>query len=412
MKKVIKCGFSLLLCAIFAFSIPIDSNAVFYDAEFLQPTSETPEVTTYYTSDNILVTVIHNPTVISDGREQHQLSDEILNADTYTLLQHVLNSEYIRIARKSARLLSSNIEPLPTRYFEFNGFAELLERPDLDAVLMSYISTATDWERTILQDMLANSEMANSVAELTRNSILAIDSENGSVYSARSDFIYADTEYGITLSRVGKIPFIDGTSVLVWQASREYTATEQAEVDSNWQQNHSDPTTSLLIPADISYNCHSYAWYLADNSNPYWIQSDELIIPSSVPQISPEDIQEDDIIIYYGASNQIIHSALVTSIGEEGITVKSKWGKAGVYQHNIGSVPPEYKVGNTVIYSIYRYHRYDMHTITDLGHRGARHYYQQTDCCGICSHTETTNINVICSGPPCISPLSIRAFSE
>ena len=103
--------------------------------------------------------IVENPVIVDDGRQFHHLTDEVLSSDTLTLLRAVLNSEYINIARASARLLSSSFAPLEVHYSEFNGYLELLTREDIGPVLLDYIEKASVEELLILDEMLRRSDM-------------------------------------------------------------------------------------------------------------------------------------------------------------------------------------------------------------------------------------------------------------
>ena len=103
----------------------------------------------------------------------------------------------------------------------------------------------------------------------------------------------------------------------------------------------------LIDEPTPQYNCHSYAWYSQDyDTNNYWINSpldyfydDESIYENvSTPQVG-------DIVLYVYSTNvstEILHSAIVVSITLdesnnvlENITVQSKWGHWGLYEHGL-----------------------------------------------------------------------------
>lgn len=174
-----------------------------------------------------------------------------------------------------------------------------------------------------------------------------------------------------------------------------------------------------IHPADVSYNCHSYAWYLMSNSNPYWIgvgkgfdandfdNGEIMYIPQTATQIN-NNPQVKDIIVYYNELGDILHSAVIVAINGNSITVQSKFGQAGVYRHAVDTVPEGYLGSDgTLIYRVYRYHIYSSRTTEDLGHSLNKHTYRHTDICSICNHTQVTTQTVSCSGPPCPMPLAL-----
>lgn len=94
---------------------------------------------------------------------------------------------------------------------------------------------------------------------------------------------------------------------------------------------------TLIYHADISYNCHSYAWYRTDNSNSIWIapgdlgngtyeEQDDMFIPSAATLIE-NNIRTTDIVVYYDHFGKILHSAVIVEIDGDNIVVQSKWGK-------------------------------------------------------------------------------------
>lgn len=92
----------------------------------------------------------------------------------------------------------------------------------------------------------------------------------------------------------------------------------------------------------VKYNCHSYAWYNQSNPN-YWMDNSKV----STARTGYATASLTSILVggrmVYGASE---HSAIVTSIypppGTQGpimLTLKSKWGMAGLYQHAMNNCP-------------------------------------------------------------------------
>lgn len=374
-------------------------------------------------SGDINMHIITNPTIVSDSRELHQLSTDTLAADTATLLHAVLNSDYIRIARDSARLLSSSFEPLTVHYSYFNGFAELLTRDDLASTLLSYIRIATPYELEILREILLRDDVQTNLNSSAADIITSLNSVcNQFMYESRTNSSWSDIAdgTGVNYSLIGTVSFYGGEQINAYQASREYTETEASERDAR--------TASLNLPitlihsADASYNCHSYAWYHMSNSNPYWIGvrdigdegfvlGDQMFIPSSA-FIVDEEYQEMDIVVYYDESQKILHSAVIIDVNGDNITLQSKWGGYGVYRHNLNAVPVDYLGSDGYLrYQVYRYHIYTRTTI-DLGHSLRSHTYKHTDTCTICGHTVTSTVQLSCSGPPCAVPLSWRSENE
>ncbi len=99
------------------------------------------------------------------------------------------------------------------------------------------------------------------------------------------------------------------------------------------------------------YNCHSYAWYLDNNENMYWIDSPKPFIDDvhCIPVTDEEDVVPGDIAVYYEETNGVydyMHSAIVYDIfdedGEKVVILDSKWGAWGAYRHYLELVPDSY----------------------------------------------------------------------
>ena len=108
------------------------------------------------------------------------------------------------------------------------------------------------------------------------------------------------------------------------------------------------PAAIRLSSATAYFNCHSYAWHSREiETNQYWINDPTLFYEDN-SYCSVSNPQIGDIISYYYISSQgeliITHSGVVTSIidGESNslcgnsdlVMVTSKWGMAGLYNHN------------------------------------------------------------------------------
>lgn len=139
----------------------------------------------------------------------------------------------------------------------------------------------------------------------------------------------------------------------------------------------------------------------------------EFLLDDACTQIlSLSDIQAKDIIVYYNSNNMILHSGVVQSVSSSGeLTIRSKWGQAGVYQHSLGNIPKEYYAdysGGVIRYNIFRYHDYTNRYTGDEYHSGSQHYFRYADICEICNkETNESWISIDCMGPPCYVPWSL-----
>ena len=356
--------------------------------------------------------VNENATVVSDGREQYMLSAEELASDTKSLLKIVLNAEYIRIARMNARLLSSNAEPFPVRYDKFNGYIELLMRDDLEDALLSYVEGTTE-EMFVLYEILQRSDMRQILSSTSLETV-----ETAVRQRILSEVRVVGNPTGGVV--IGGINYLDGGFIaMAWGdclpllvPERSLDVDEIATMNATYVNcsgsgaNCSSSCIHFLASAATEYNCHSYAWYLADYTNQYWITIDANNMQNHMPDnlllIAEGDEQPKDIVVYFNQDEEPLHSAIVVSCQDGNIMVQSKWGVYGVYEHEIDNVPCGYMGDDGVTYkSIYRYHHYAPTVISDMGHIGKLHHYDYVDVCDICEYELHTPTVVICPGPPC-----------
>lgn len=88
-----------------------------------------------------------------------------------------------------------------------------------------------------------------------------------------------------------------------------------------------------------AYNCHSYAWYSTSTSNRYWMDdpttymTDNSYISSTAAASGRR--------VYYNNPGGVYddHSGIVYSVYSGFVGVRSKWGWAGVVEHNVYDCP-------------------------------------------------------------------------
>ena len=173
-------------------------------------------------------------------------------------------------------------------------------------------------------------------------------------------------------------------------------------------------SASHLRSADITYNCHSYAWYSLDPGNEYWIDFPDLFYQTGIRYYEVTTPQVGDIICYYNAAGLNLHSGIVTAINQQSsndmcgnsntVQVTSKWGMYGLYSHNGYQCPytlhyinhPNY-TATSVKY--FREHNHSMNYVN------VTTYYQHRATCRTCGHSyleshnwqTTNNIFFSCS---------------
>lgn len=147
-----------------------------------------------------------------------------------------------------------------------------------------------------------------------------------------------------------------GTPVQVLQRSPDLTQAQK-----NYYNQYYDalyPNATRLGTATTNYNCHSYAWYQQSTSNPYWMNDPTSYYTDGSYVESTGNVGE--IIVYYDAGGFNLHSGIITartsgsSNGVLGIanllTVVSKWGSVGLYEHRGDQCPYTVPYGGTASY--------------------------------------------------------------
>lgn len=154
----------------------------------------------------------------------------------------------------------------------------------------------------------------------------------------------------------------------------------------------------LLRSASKYYNCHSYAWYSQSADNVYWINDPKRFYRYNSYYDEVEDPGIGDIICYYSADGELLHSGIVNAVnnqssnGECGdsntVEVISKWGMSGLYKHN-GYVCPytSYGGGAAVTVKYYRAHRFHNYTYSQNLSNPSVHIAT----CSTCGYSTTEN---------------------
>jgi len=146
-----------------------------------------------------------------------------------------------------------------------------------------------------------------------------------------------------------------------------YTPNGTAVYYTNPSCSHSDPNyhssldsqlvstygVYLISSGTCKYNCHSYAWYSTSTSNTKWIPNpspymtdNSYSIYCSGLNISSSNVQMNYRVSYGSSTASAPHSAKISD-NNTGVVLKyryckSKWGKAGVFEHMLQNVPSSY----------------------------------------------------------------------
>jgi hypothetical protein len=353
--------------------------------------------------------------------------EEVLRLDTSKLLDYFWNSPFLLcdiISRSSFEVNSGSITDsgsvsVTTDYSWNKAFAELIKREDFLPELEKKARTVyEDTEmafgisklQAILSQPTVKELIGNNRSGDTDCRMLERIIEDDAQSSSRAAFYLNGIGYnwGGTVYSAGSN---NGTSY--YTADSDWSSTTISNINNTiFSQYGLNP----IYTPTTKYNCHSYAWYRSHNGNMKWIPNPDAFRYDSVcSEVTPSTVHEKDIIVYLNANYSPEHSGVVWSITDGNITIRSKWGQSGVYDHPITNVPANYYFNsNGVMVVYYRYHDYHSQYAGQEYHSGNSHYYLYADTCSVClNQTNFHWVEVPCSGPPCILPyMSIPAEDE
>lgn len=198
----------------------------------------------------------------------------------------------------------------------------------------------------------------------------------------------------------------DGSIVSAIKYSTDYTDDYNEAINEYW-----DALGATRISgATRLYNCHSYAWHKTSDINTYWISYiDSYLSDTNCTEISSSQVQRYDIVVYQ-VNRQIKHSAVVYNIANDGtLTLRSKWGEAGLYEHSLTQVPDIYLENGTANVRYYRYHDFGNSYTGNNYHYDNKHYFEYISKCAVCGLTQGNAFwtSGPCAGPPCNTPFSV-----
>lgn len=119
-----------------------------------------------------------------------------------------------------------------------------------------------------------------------------------------------------------------------------------------------------IHPATVFYNCHSYAWHQAADTNIYYIGNiDAYLADPHCTEISNATLGA--IVVYFDAAGEPLHSAIVTSAADGVVICQSKWGICGVFEHELDEVPYDYTANGSINVRYYLYEKVHGHLEAD-----------------------------------------------
>lgn len=181
---------------------------------------------------------------------------------------------------------------------------------------------------------------------------------------------------------------LDGNRVILYKAKSELESSTINQIKNSVASSY--PNVTAIADPTSKYNCHSYAWYSQSSQNVYWVNdptpytTDSHNTKLSAPTVGC-------ICVYLDSNNEPLHSAVVISVtSSTNFTVRSKWGKWGLYEHAYDDVPSSYKANGTSVKCEF-YKRATSHTYASAYAQYNTTYH--TRMCTVCNHIGYFNHN-------------------
>lgn len=157
--------------------------------------------------------------------------------------------------------------------------------------------------------------------------------------------------HGDSVEYINGHPYVPGPSVKTRGRVDVPTLVaqdESSEDEIDWElaiMRRYYPEAAILDMPTTRYNCHSYAWCEDPLWRERWITAVVLFVSDlhSIHDISDEDAQPGDLVVYFDKPDHIAHSAVISEVGPGGIYCISKWGASVLCRHEINYVPDTYK---------------------------------------------------------------------
>lgn len=194
-----------------------------------------------------------------------------------------------------------------------NSFYQCLQSFETRNEKTNWEVVKEDYFRNIFSILEENATFTYSSIENTpRYTTTYVLTPNGSQVSAKYGRVWADT---------------DDTSRAIAQSRQNVLMQTYT-------------TMYAIQPLDPSYNCHSYAFYSQDASNPYWIDNPWAYINDG-SYIRTYGNTPGNVVVYLKSNGALSHSGFVTSAYTDGSlqNVTSKWGHYGVFRHHYTDCP-------------------------------------------------------------------------
>lgn len=207
---------------------------------------------------------------------------------------------------------------------ESDAFKELLKRPDASEKLLNKLN------QRIQLNSVASSDNEGS-ASLEKLNLKILLTEKTLWNSISDKTVVANILIG---SSTTTVTTQNGTSVQVTIRGEEKSAADRTAIDNQFKSAY--PNATFLYGSTTNYNCHSYAWYLANPSNTYWMDYPAAYMSDgSYTRISSPIYATAATRMYYdyGAHSAVVYAPGGPLVDARYLTVTSKWGEGPLMRH-------------------------------------------------------------------------------
>lgn len=244
---------------------------------------------------------------------------EAENMSTPALVETVLEYPFI----VNIYAYSSLEEGIATVCTYFPGLSELLARKDVSKSLQNYISNNTTLSYSI-EELPFELIVANDLLSFCREIKGSEGGGSAAVLSTPTIISY----YTPKNTRVEV--FLD----LTWD---DHNTSQSIQQRIQLQYSNTYPSCVALGAVNPSYNCHSYAFCDQSITNRYWL-NDPIAFITDGSYVETVNNGQSGYRAVYTYNGFRTHSAVTVSGGPR-ITVKSKWGVNGLFQHYVDDCP-------------------------------------------------------------------------
>lgn len=234
-------------------------------------------------------------------------------------------------------------------YEKCDAFQELISRSDAEKTIVEWVK-----QRRTCTEITAEKEMENDAIMLLllytdelSNEIIQTDV---AVLDGFSNMVTVKWKSESLNRRAQDIRTPNGSVVsYIVQNCSHTSADYHSQLDADIVSTYN---VTLVSSGTCKYNCHSYAWYSTSSSNSAWINDPSIYMTdgSYINLLNGlgtfSSYVDYGAKICYGTSNAALHSAILTSSASNiplaSRVATSKWGRAGVFIHNVSNVPDVY----------------------------------------------------------------------